>query len=106
MPQDSKNKTPIIQEEATISKKVLMSIIELAVRESTDLAELSGKRVKIKYSDKLIYVHIYVDVEGRGCCTDIVFLVQEEVKRRLEQAATAYVVGKVNVHVVGLLGNG
>ena len=83
------------------SNKVLVSIIELAVREIAGVAALSGKGIRLDFNGKAVNAEIFIDVAADVSCTDVAFRVQENVKRSLE-TMTEFKAEKVNVNIVGV----
>lgn len=83
-------------------RKVVMSIVSLAVMEIRGVARLQGRKVRTEFIGDTINIDVYIDVLIGFNCTDIAYRVQENLKRNIE-SITKYRVGYINVNVLGVV---
>ena len=83
------------------SFKVLHNVIALAALEVEGVASLNGREVRTEDSVKDLSVDVFISVVKGVRCTEVAFLVQENVKKALE-TMTDKKVGRINVHVMGI----
>ncbi|MCL2591754.1 MAG: Asp23/Gls24 family envelope stress response protein [Defluviitaleaceae bacterium] len=83
------------------SFKVLHNVISLASLEVKGVAKLEGRGVRTEEGLKDLSVDVFISVVKGIRCTEVAFLVQENVKKALE-TMTDKKVGRINVHVMGI----
>ncbi|MDR0426904.1 MAG: Asp23/Gls24 family envelope stress response protein [Clostridiales bacterium] len=83
-------------------RKVVVSIISLAVMEIRGVARLQGRKVRAEFSGDTIRVDVHIDVLRGFNCADVAFRVQENVKRNVE-SITGYKTKSINVNVLGVV---
>jgi len=82
-------------------KNVIISIITLAAKEISGVANLLGKGVRIDFEGNIINIDVFIGVYYGGKVSDVAFKVQENVKRSVE-TMTGYKTGTVNVNILGV----
>lgn len=87
--------------DVTYGNKVVMSILELAVKEINGVAGLQGKGVRSDMIGDTLNVDVFINVFNGVSCTDVAFRVQENIKRSVE-SMTEFKVGVINVNILGL----
>ena len=87
--------------DVTYGDKVVIGIVELAVKEISGVASLSGRGVKCEIVGEVVNVEVFVNVLSSVSCPDMAFRVQENVKKTLE-SMTSYKAGNIDVNVLEL----
>jgi uncharacterized alkaline shock family protein YloU len=82
-------------------RNVIVSIITLAAREISGVANLQGKCVRIDFDESRINVDVYINIYYNNHVSDVAYRVQENIKRSVE-TMSGYKVGVVNVSVLGV----
>ena len=85
----------------TYGHNVVMSIIALAAQEIKGVVSLAGKGLRTEQVGDTINVDVFIDVQFGSSCGDVAFRVQENIKRSVE-SMTNYIVGVVNVNILGV----
>ncbi|MCL1944520.1 MAG: Asp23/Gls24 family envelope stress response protein [Firmicutes bacterium] len=80
---------------------VLKGIIALATKEVYGIVSLSGRGIRLKILDNQLNIDLYVSVVSNIKCSDVAFMVQENVKNNIE-SVTKYVVREINVNILGV----
>lgn len=88
--------------EVNYGRKVVVSIISLAVMEIRGVARLQGKKVRTEFIGDKINIDVFIDVQIGFNCADIAYRVQENIKRNVE-SITSFKTGTINVNILGVV---